>query len=174
MTIKRGEVTEDVGFSMTPMIDIVFQLILFFMLATDFSQKDLEAVILPDAVKAVEDKNPPKDRMTINVCHMSERELGAPCDAFVRSASDPSVLCIDPAHWVVKVHGRILTDRQLEDLVRIEANQAGKDEHGITDMPAQVRADGRAPYGSIQRAMQAAAKNGVWKMEFGAAIPSSK
>ena len=34
---------------MTPMIDVVFQLIIFFMLITDMSQKELEELYLPKA-----------------------------------------------------------------------------------------------------------------------------
>ena len=41
-----------IGFNMTPMIDIVFQLIIFFMLVSQFYQLKVEEVKLPVALKA--------------------------------------------------------------------------------------------------------------------------
>lgn len=41
------EEEEEIGFMMTPMIDIVFQLIVFFMLVLDITQAQVEAVELP-------------------------------------------------------------------------------------------------------------------------------
>jgi len=53
---------------MTPMIDVVFNLVIFFMLVTDINQKDLAELTLPVARMAAEDKgNDPDDRLIINV-----------------------------------------------------------------------------------------------------------
>ena len=41
---------------MTPMIDIVFNLVIFFLIVTDLTQKELENLVLPNAQKAKEDK----------------------------------------------------------------------------------------------------------------------
>ena len=42
----------DVGFNMTPMIDIIFNLIIFFMLVSQFQQLEIEDVVLPPAEAA--------------------------------------------------------------------------------------------------------------------------
>ena len=53
---------------MTPMIDVVFLLIIFFMLISDMTQQDLEILTLPKAVSAVPDEPNVKDfRPVINV-----------------------------------------------------------------------------------------------------------
>jgi len=54
--VKRPEGTGGVSFNMTPMIDIVFNLIIFFILTSQFYQLEIEQVELPSATTAM-----PKD-----------------------------------------------------------------------------------------------------------------
>jgi biopolymer transport protein ExbD len=61
--IKVEEATVD----MTPMIDCVFLLIIFFMIVSEISQIDLEFLVLPVADEAVPDEKPARDRLIINV-----------------------------------------------------------------------------------------------------------
>jgi len=58
---------QDVDMDMTPMIDCVFLLMIFFVLVIDLSQKDLEDLILPAAKYAVPDDKPPEVRPIINI-----------------------------------------------------------------------------------------------------------
>jgi biopolymer transport protein ExbD len=60
-------VSQDVDMDMTPMIDCVFLLMIFFVLVIDLSQKDLEDLILPKAIYAVPDEKPPELRPIINI-----------------------------------------------------------------------------------------------------------
>ena len=55
------------SFNMTPMIDIVFQLIIFFMLVMDMSKAQLEPVVLPSASKAVKEKFEDTTLLVVNV-----------------------------------------------------------------------------------------------------------
>ena len=57
MPIKQPE-TDNTTLNMTPMIDIVFQLVQFFMLSVDLSHKDFAALTLPRAIHGVEDHDP--------------------------------------------------------------------------------------------------------------------
>jgi biopolymer transport protein ExbD len=53
---------------MTPMIDIVFNLLIFFLVVSDLNKKDLADLTLPLAYEATEDKNDdPDDRIILNV-----------------------------------------------------------------------------------------------------------
>ena len=52
---------------MTPMIDCVFLLMIFFVLVIDLSQKNLEDLILPMAQYQEPDEEPPESRPIINV-----------------------------------------------------------------------------------------------------------
>src|SRR5262245_40237462 len=75
MAMKMQEM-DDTGLNMTPMIDIVFQLVTFFMLTLDMSKKELAALDLPRAHSGIQDKDPRTDpnakredttRFTINL-----------------------------------------------------------------------------------------------------------
>jgi biopolymer transport protein ExbD len=62
----QGE--ENCAMNMTPMIDCVFNLLIFFMLITDLNQKDLVDLTLPVAHKAEDDKGQEEDdRVILNV-----------------------------------------------------------------------------------------------------------
>jgi biopolymer transport protein ExbD len=65
--------SEEMKMDMTPMIDVVFLLIIFFMLITDMTQQDLEVLTLPKAKTAVPDEPDPKEfRPVINVRQTGE------------------------------------------------------------------------------------------------------
>ncbi len=52
---------------MTPMIDCVFLLMIFFVLIIDLSQQNLEDLILPEAKYQEADDQPPENRPVINL-----------------------------------------------------------------------------------------------------------
>jgi biopolymer transport protein ExbD len=58
---------QNVEMDMTPMIDCVFLLMIFFVLVIDLSQKNLEDLILPRAVFQEPDDKPPENRPILNV-----------------------------------------------------------------------------------------------------------
>lgn len=60
-------VQQNIEMDMTPMIDCVFLLMIFFVLVIDLSQKNLEDLILPRAVFQEPDDKPPENRPIINV-----------------------------------------------------------------------------------------------------------
>ena len=61
------KVQDDAKMDMTPMIDCVFLLLIFFVLVIDLSQQDLEDLILPEVKHFEPDDNPPKMRPIINI-----------------------------------------------------------------------------------------------------------
>jgi biopolymer transport protein ExbD len=62
---KAASDASDVELNMTPMIDVVFNLIIFFMIVTDMSQKELELLKLPKSSQAIEDSGDEKERRVI-------------------------------------------------------------------------------------------------------------
>lgn len=58
--------TEEAKFAMAPMIDMVFLLLVFFMIASRFSQVQSVPLEIPDAAKAVVPKDRP-DRLVVNI-----------------------------------------------------------------------------------------------------------
>ena len=61
------KVQEEMEMDMTPMIDCVFLLLIFFVLVIDLSQQNLEDLILPKAKKVEEDKGSDKVRPIVNI-----------------------------------------------------------------------------------------------------------
>lgn len=71
---SRQSGDEDLELNMTPMIDVVFNLIIFFMIVTDMSQKELEDLVLPDSKSSVEDKADEKElRVIINISKKNKK-----------------------------------------------------------------------------------------------------
>ena len=64
---QRPEEIADEGPNMTPMIDVVFQLIIFFMLIMDMSKAQLEPLTLPSARKAIKEKFVDTSMLVMNV-----------------------------------------------------------------------------------------------------------
>lgn len=158
MKLSRTDPDTDMEADMTPMIDCVFQLIMFFMLITDMTQKELEELVLPPAHAAVEDKPDPEVvRPIINIL----------------------------ANGEIYVKGTIYYDpenddqyKQLEDYLSDQARKMPK-EHVTEDDPSSpmapanpmlVRADQSTPFHYIQKVMELCGKKGIqiWKIELAA------
>ena len=60
MDINKHDPETEMEMNMTSMIDVVFLLIIFFMIITDLTQQDLEEMKLPKAMAAVPDNPDPK------------------------------------------------------------------------------------------------------------------
>lgn len=58
---------QELAMDMTPMIDCVFLLMIFFVLVIDLSQQNLEDLILPAAKFQEPDEKPPQNRPIINI-----------------------------------------------------------------------------------------------------------
>jgi len=64
---ERDTEEVDIEMNMTPMIDIVFQMILFFIIITDFSKEEIALLELPYSTVGIDDEGEEKDRVIINV-----------------------------------------------------------------------------------------------------------
>ncbi len=68
MQIPRYKPNRKLGFNMTPMIDVVFLLIIFFLVSSHLSKQENQVELsLPVAASADDDPNQPSPRVTINV-----------------------------------------------------------------------------------------------------------
>ncbi len=166
---KKVAVQEDVAPNLIPMVDIMFLLLLFFMLGSDMGQRDLEEVQLPEALSVKEDKEKEgkHSRFTVNVYHVYEKEMK--CAAYLGEH-----LCLEEKHWRIGIKGRDYTDSEkLYLALKNEASVPGAREPGskFSERPVMVRADKSAPYGEVQRVINACARAGIYKIEVGAATP---
>ncbi|MEC7583674.1 MAG: biopolymer transporter ExbD [Planctomycetota bacterium] len=67
MTNYKKQAQEEFSMDMTPMIDCVFLLMIFFVLVIDLSQQSLEDLILPKAEYQEPDDEPPDVRPVFNI-----------------------------------------------------------------------------------------------------------
>ncbi len=66
--LRERDVEEtDIELNMTPMIDIVFQMILFFIIITDFSKQEIALLELPYSTVGIDDEGEEEDRVIINI-----------------------------------------------------------------------------------------------------------
>ena len=170
------KVSEEVAPNLVPMIDIMFLLLLFFMLSADMGQRELEEVLLPLAMSVKEDKEnentkeEEEQRLTVNIYHKYSTEVK--CDAF--NARDKGAVCRDEKHWLTGIKGTDYTDvAVLEKRLTAEAKASkGKDPKNphVSERKVMIRCDSVAPYGLAQKAMNVCAKVGIYKIDVGAAL----
>jgi biopolymer transport protein ExbD len=123
--------------NMTPMIDIVFQLIVFLMVANDLSRRDIEDLDLPRAVHAFETCGAP-DPLVVNLL--------------------PGGPDLAPA---LRVRGRDMDLAEFRRFLRPEADRLRADAGGASDLPVLIRADRASRWQDVQRVMQACADRDI-------------
>ena len=128
----KEDPNEGVGFSMTPMIDVVFQLIIFLMLANDMSRREIAEIALPEAFHAIDDPGREPHRVLANLV---PDPAGGPPRLVVRGAD------VDLAGF--------------QRLLRPEVARSGGELHVL------IRADRRIRWQEVQWVMQACAAPGI-------------
>jgi len=175
MRIKTDFLLKSVGFDMTPMIDCVFQVIIFFMLTVDFTNRAVEALELPKALTAKEDKTPPNERLMVNLVHEPDGE----CDE-LKYDNNKNLLkpCRVERHWKIKVDGKPYQPAELEALLIKEGGkyQGREPSHdgklGISNRPLMIRCDAGGIYKLLEKVFTACARARIWKIEIGASKPA--
>jgi len=160
---------EEIELNLTPMIDVVFNLIIFFMIITDLTQKDIEQLTLPKASQDKEDKADEKEtRVIINVA----KEVG-PKKQYKTIESWPP-----GGPVMVKVKGRELNLEQLkEELFKIaETNRDLTHPMQPSEVFVLIRCDKDIRWREVQWVMQAAADPEVriYKIQFATAKQEEK
>jgi biopolymer transport protein ExbD len=147
----QGE--ENCAMNMTPMIDCVFNLLIFFMLITDLNQKDLVDLTLPVAHKAEDDKGQEEDdRVILNV------------DKYGQVIWKQKIVNLDEL-------GTILANAK--DKYELKMRQQGKT--GLEDIGGGnkasklyvlLRADKDTPWQHVQWLMTVMAEQKLYKLQF--------
>ncbi|MCA8987453.1 MAG: biopolymer transporter ExbD [Planctomycetaceae bacterium] len=134
---------------MTPMIDVVFQLIAFFMLVTNFEQTQAdERVKLPSDQLARPPEVAREKVLVLNIGFHRDKE-GAKLDpqAYIFEG-DASIPILDFGR-------RLLEEKRVA--------QALYGPEGNTEMTVEIRADAETPTGLIQELIKLAQENGFEK-----------
>jgi biopolymer transport protein ExbD len=177
--VKQVAAQENIAPNLIPMVDIMFLLLLFFMLGADMGQRELEEVKLPVAADVHEDKDdaPSKKaqpRVNVNVYHDNDK-----CVNYKQGEG----ICIEDAHWKIGIHGNSwdqngnpipnenVTGKSLHDFLSGEADLERTDPNNlsVSDRRVMIRADAASLYGFVQKVMNACAEVGIYKVEIGAA-----
>lgn len=171
---KKPEVEESISPNLIPMIDIMFLLLLFFMLGADMSQREMEDVVLPVANQVKKDDNIKDEGVqytTINIHHVPDDN--APCAVYANGG-----ICREEGHWKWAIRGKDYTKDTLKAQLEIEAKMNMETEPDpvakklLSARNVLIRADGAAPYGDIQKVIELCGAVGIYKVEVAAAVPS--
>lgn len=161
---------------MTPMIDVVLQLIIFFMLVMDFSSRDLVPLKLPKAQTAEEEQQQDEWTITVNIAH----EKGATRGDINWDKR------LDLSSWFLHVRGeryylqpagdqKGLQEMQTDMIAYAEKRRSDETAGGekLSEVPLVIRSDLRAPWGLAQRVMSIARhpKINIYKVKLAAEIP---
>ncbi len=166
---------ENVGCNLIPMIDIMFLLLLFFMLGADMSQRELEDVVLPKADQVRDEARERQvqegGRTTVNIFHQHES------DRFTCSAYTGGQVCRDMSHWLIAIRANYYSLDTIAAALDFEAKLEPDDEAPptagkvLSKRHVMIRADENAPYGFIQKVIESCAAVGIYRIEVAAAKP---
>jgi biopolymer transport protein ExbD len=134
MNLRPGHKEDSVEVNLTPLIDVVFLLLIFFMVSTTFDRHAKLKVSLPEAsTKATQQQN------------------------------DPLVLSIDAkGNYFLNEHQ--VVNQQLGTLKQAILKTLSEKNVNIKDVSLVLRADANTPHQSVVRAMDAASQLGLTRL----------
>ena len=159
--------TDEGKLNMTPMIDIVFNLVTFFMLTLDLSRKELAALDLPRANKGIEDKDPSTQmakggdktehtRFVINL--LANGNIMLKGEEYPLSAASPA-----------EQHASL--EKLKAKLRELTRDPALKEKDGSSKVMVLVRGDRTTKWKYVQWVMQICAEQKIYKIHFGVEGP---
>jgi biopolymer transport protein ExbD len=159
MKLSKTNPGKDIELDLTPMIDVTFQLIIFFMLLTDMTQKDLEELVLPKAVKADPDIPDPKVvRPVVNI--LADGRIMVKRSVLYDPAEDDAYGQFK--EWLSGMARQMPTKP-------LDPSKPGV--NMLPDNPILIRADQSTPFKHIQKVMEICGLEGIkiWKVQLAAA-----
>jgi biopolymer transport protein ExbD len=155
---KSVEPEENVTCNLIPMIDIMFLLLLFFMLSADMTQRVNEDIVLPRADEAQEDSKNAEVYETVVLNLVQEGTA-----------------------WLVKIRGTPYTFehtlkprlKEMSDMAQ-EPKDPKNPGANFSSTAVMLRAEATAPYKEVQRLIQMCGAVGLYKIEVVAVNPNSK
>ncbi|MFP6692188.1 MAG: biopolymer transporter ExbD [Pirellulales bacterium] len=121
--------------NMTPMIDVVFLLIIFFLVSSHLAKQEVQAELtLPTATKGNDQTDTAAARITINISDGN----GTP---------------------LIQFGAMPVTRAEVSSKLQREMTKAGE------KLEIRIRADRRVPFGTVKPVMAACAKLGIWNVK---------
>lgn len=169
---RRKRPASEVEVDMTPMIDLTFLLIIFFIIVNDMTQQELEDLKLPIAQKAGKD-DPPPGRPILNVMDdgsiiWKKKVLYEP--GMVPRGQDPIRKTRPDYYWK-------LAETMIVEWIPYMATDYDENlKKTLPDDPILIRADRNTPFRYIQKIMEVCSREGIyiWKVQLAASEPEQK
>ncbi len=152
---------QNIEMDMTPMIDCVFLLMIFFVLVIDLSQKNLEDLVLPRAVFQEPDEKPGANRPIINVLQ----------NGSVIHNKDVIFDPTDPSKSDIRRIKQLLIDIRAQGLInktlKLATETIGGKAIQLIDDPILIRADKWTEWNYIGEIMKQCSQPEIafWKVE---------
>jgi biopolymer transport protein ExbD len=134
---------------MTPMIDVVFNLLIFFMVISDLTQREMESLALPYAEEAVEEQPARRpERVTVNVAKAGD--------------------WVETGRVRVMIGGREYDWQQLKEYLYVAAQRGMAAPGKPSEVPVLIRCDREIRWREVQWVMQACADSAIrmYRLEF--------
>ena len=141
---------EEVTINLTPLIDIVFLLLIFFMVSTTFSKESQLRIRLPDASPDAEVEQRPS-RLVIAITASGDYSIRAPNES--------------------TGHHLLSRERSVLAQAMAKAKAKAKVAQGTDDLVVVIRADRKTPHEAVVRAMDVARKLGLVRITFSTQNP---
>ena len=126
------------GFNMTPMIDVVFLLIIFFLVSSHLARQEIQLELdLPEASSGEPAEEDEARRVVVNVLPQTRPE------------------------GRIQVGGAVMDARRLAEVIRYESDQANRE---AKNLEVRIRSDHRVPYRLIEPMLLACQEAGVWNV----------
>jgi len=140
MHVTKRFHAEELDLNITPMIDVVFLLLIFFLVVSEIASQDhIEDLQLPLANEAKEEQTLP-NRLVISVSRKNGQDR----------------------IWIA---GRIRTIDEVERYLSVEKRFRGAGK-GQTRQPVLIQADRHAKWQTVQDIMEKASKLKFWRLSF--------
>jgi len=140
---RKKEKLGELKMNLTPMIDVVFLLISFFMIITQMVSQEIAVLYLPQATEAKPDNKPDPDRFILNITR----------------------------EGYVLMRGERLTPKLLKIRLKTEAGRSrvkSQVKSRFSERKILVRADQNALYDFVQLVMIKCTEVGIYQIQFAA------
>ena len=141
---------EEVTINLTPLIDIVFLLLIFFMVSTTFSKESQLRIRLPDASPDAEVEQRPS-RLVVAITASGDYSIRGPNES--------------------TGHHLLSRERSVLAQAMAKAKAKAKVAQGADDLVVVSRADRKTPHEAVVRAMDVARKLGLVRITFSTQNP---
>ena len=125
--------------NMTPMIDVVFQLIIFFVVTMKMTDNVYEDIVLEDGRHGAIIKEIPPQTLIIEVGRRLPFAGG----------------------YRISINNAVVSESMLRDILVRRVNK-----YRNTNFPVLIRADNRVPHREVRRVMSVCTEAGIWKLSF--------